>query len=74
MIWIALIVLVLLVFTLGRVENRRRARIEAEAGDDPGRLHHGHHGGQSGHHGSSGGHGGGGGHHGGGAGGGGHHG
>lgn len=52
MIWIALLVLVLLVATMGRVRNRRRS--VGEAGDDPGRLHHGHHGdhgGSSGHHG-----------------------
>jgi len=59
MIWIALIVLVLLVAVMGRVQNRRRARFEAEAADDPGRLHHGHHG--SSHQGSGGGHHGGGG-------------
>jgi uncharacterized membrane protein YgcG len=71
MIWIALVVLVVMVWALGRMQTRRRARFEAEAADDPGRLHHGHHGGQSGHHGSSGGS-----HHGGGSsgGGGGHHG
>ncbi|HEX3751629.1 MAG TPA: hypothetical protein VHW06_13790 [Streptosporangiaceae bacterium] len=60
MIWIALVVLVLLFAVMGRVRNRRRG--VGEAGDGPGRLHHGHHGGpggSSGHHGggsSSGGH------------------